>query len=61
MRTRVVTDPGSPEVGATGSPVANALARLTGVRLRDLPLTPERVWRALRARKDPETHAGEPS
>jgi CO/xanthine dehydrogenase Mo-binding subunit len=31
--------------------VANALARLTGVRLRELPLTPERVWRALRARR----------
>ena len=31
--------------------VANALARFTGVRLRDLPLTPERVWRALRARE----------
>jgi CO/xanthine dehydrogenase Mo-binding subunit len=30
--------------------VANALARLTGVRMRDLPLTPERVWRALRGR-----------
>lgn len=30
--------------------VANALARLAGVRLRDLPLTPERVWRALRTR-----------
>jgi CO/xanthine dehydrogenase Mo-binding subunit len=30
--------------------VGNALARLAGVRLRDLPLTPERVWRALRAR-----------
>jgi len=30
--------------------VANALARLTGLRLRELPLTPERVWRALRAR-----------
>jgi CO/xanthine dehydrogenase Mo-binding subunit len=30
--------------------VSNALARLTGVRLRELPLTPERVWRALRAR-----------
>jgi CO/xanthine dehydrogenase Mo-binding subunit/aerobic-type carbon monoxide dehydrogenase small subunit (CoxS/CutS family) len=30
--------------------IANALARLTGVRLRELPLTPERVWRALRAR-----------
>lgn len=28
--------------------VGNALYRLTGVRLRDLPLTPERVWRALR-------------
>jgi CO/xanthine dehydrogenase Mo-binding subunit len=31
--------------------VANALARLTGVRLHELPLTPERVWRALRARR----------
>jgi CO/xanthine dehydrogenase Mo-binding subunit len=30
--------------------VANALARLAGIRLRDLPLLPERVWRALRAR-----------
>ena len=28
--------------------IANALARLTGLRLRELPLTPERVWRALR-------------
>ncbi|HVQ75940.1 MAG TPA: xanthine dehydrogenase family protein molybdopterin-binding subunit [Candidatus Binatia bacterium] len=32
--------------------VANALARLTGVRMRELPMTPERVWRALRARRD---------
>jgi len=31
--------------------VANALARLTGLRFRELPLTPERVWRALRARR----------
>jgi CO/xanthine dehydrogenase Mo-binding subunit/aerobic-type carbon monoxide dehydrogenase small subunit (CoxS/CutS family) len=31
--------------------IANALARLAGVRLTDLPLTPERVWRALRDRK----------
>jgi len=30
--------------------IANALARLAGVRMRELPLTPERVWRALRAR-----------
>ena len=31
--------------------VGNALARLTGVRFRELPLTPERVWRALRERQ----------
>jgi CO/xanthine dehydrogenase Mo-binding subunit len=30
--------------------VANALARLTGVRITELPLTPERVWRALHGR-----------
>ncbi|HUF92804.1 MAG TPA: xanthine dehydrogenase family protein molybdopterin-binding subunit, partial [Candidatus Limnocylindria bacterium] len=30
--------------------IGNALTRLTGVRLHELPLTPERVWRALRAR-----------
>lgn len=30
--------------------VGNALHRLAGIRLRELPLTPERVWRALRAR-----------
>jgi CO/xanthine dehydrogenase Mo-binding subunit len=29
--------------------VANAIAAATGARIRDLPLTPERVWRALRA------------
>jgi CO/xanthine dehydrogenase Mo-binding subunit len=28
--------------------IANAVVRATGVRIRDLPLTPERVWRALR-------------
>ena len=31
--------------------IGNALARLTGVRMRELPLTPERVWRALRERR----------
>jgi CO/xanthine dehydrogenase Mo-binding subunit len=36
--------------------VGNALARLTGVRLRELPMTPERVWRALRARTRPTTN-----
>ncbi len=28
--------------------IGNAIARATGARLRELPLTPERVWRALR-------------
>jgi len=28
--------------------IANAVAAATGARIRDLPLTPERVWRALR-------------
>jgi len=28
--------------------VCNAIDRATGVRIRDLPLTPERVWRALK-------------
>jgi CO/xanthine dehydrogenase Mo-binding subunit len=33
--------------------IGNAIARATGVRIRELPLTPERVWRALRnARRD---------
>jgi CO/xanthine dehydrogenase Mo-binding subunit len=31
--------------------VTNAFARATGVRIRDLPLTPERVWRALKENK----------
>lgn len=31
--------------------VANAVQAATGARVRDLPLTPERVWRALRAAK----------
>jgi len=29
--------------------VANAIARATGVRIRELPMSPERVWRALTA------------
>jgi CO/xanthine dehydrogenase Mo-binding subunit len=29
---------------------ANALARATGIRVTDMPLTPERVWRALKGK-----------
>jgi len=32
--------------------VCNALERATGVRIKDLPLTPERVWRALKDAKE---------
>jgi CO/xanthine dehydrogenase Mo-binding subunit len=40
--------------------IGNAIARATGVRLHDLPLTPERVWRALRqARHTDEPEAPE--
>jgi len=28
--------------------IANALAKATGASIRELPMTPERVWRALR-------------
>jgi CO/xanthine dehydrogenase Mo-binding subunit len=31
--------------------IGNAVYRATGVRLYDLPLTPERLWRALKAKK----------
>ena len=31
--------------------IANAVDRATGVRIREAPLTPERVWRALRNKK----------
>ncbi len=31
----------------TAAAVGNAIASLTGVRVRRLPMTPERVWRAI--------------
>jgi CO/xanthine dehydrogenase Mo-binding subunit len=40
---------GEPPVIAAPAAVANAIAAATGVRLRRLPMTPERVWRALQA------------
>jgi CO/xanthine dehydrogenase Mo-binding subunit len=38
---------GEPPVIAVAPAVANAVAAATGRRLRELPMTPERVWRAL--------------
>jgi CO/xanthine dehydrogenase Mo-binding subunit len=36
---------------ATAPAVASAVTEATGVVIRDLPLTPERVWRELQGRK----------
>ena len=38
---------GEPPIGPTGAAIANALFTLTGVRMRTLPLTPDRVKEAL--------------
>ncbi|MGH7267993.1 MAG: hypothetical protein ACREMB_24515 [Candidatus Rokuibacteriota bacterium] len=35
----------------TAPAVATAIARATGVRITDLPMTPGRVWRAIAAAK----------
>ena len=39
---------GEPPVIAVAAAVANAIADAVGVRLRELPMTPERVWAAMR-------------
>ncbi len=48
---------GSKGVGESGTfcvaaAIGNAIARATGVRLKEQPMTPERVWRALKERSD---------
>jgi CO/xanthine dehydrogenase Mo-binding subunit len=42
---------GEGSVNPIGPCLANALYQATGVRIRQLPLTPERVWRALQEQK----------
>jgi CO/xanthine dehydrogenase Mo-binding subunit len=46
---------GSKGIGEGGllpvaSAVANAVARAVGVRIQELPLTPPKIWRALKAK-----------
>lgn len=45
---------GVSESGNISAPpaIANALARATGVRVKELPLSPERVWRALQEHRE---------
>ena len=45
----------------TAPAVANAVARAIGVRITDLPMTPERVWRASEARRRRAVPAEGPS
>jgi CO/xanthine dehydrogenase Mo-binding subunit len=42
---------GEGSLNSMAANIANAVARATGVRIRHAPLTPERVWRALKERK----------
>jgi len=42
---------GEGAVNPGGACLANALYRATGVRIRTLPLTPQRVWAALQQKK----------
>jgi CO/xanthine dehydrogenase Mo-binding subunit/aerobic-type carbon monoxide dehydrogenase small subunit (CoxS/CutS family) len=37
-------------INCTAPAIANAIAHATGVRLRQLPMTPERVWQALQSK-----------
>jgi CO/xanthine dehydrogenase Mo-binding subunit len=39
---------GEPVHIPTPAAVANAIRRAAGVRLREMPMTPERIWRAVR-------------
>jgi CO/xanthine dehydrogenase Mo-binding subunit len=50
---------GEGSVNPVGACLANALYQATGARIRRLPLTPERVWRALQENK--ESAAGKPA
>src|SRR5688500_14251220 len=43
---------GETGIVAPAPAIGNAVARATGVRIRELPLTPERVWRALNEKRD---------
>jgi CO/xanthine dehydrogenase Mo-binding subunit len=38
---------GEPPIVPTAAAVANAIAAATGTRVRRLPMTPERIWRAI--------------
>jgi CO/xanthine dehydrogenase Mo-binding subunit len=51
---------GEPPIVPTAGAVANAIAIATGVRVRRLPMTPERVWRAVTSGHDGADEANAP-
>ena len=51
---------GEPPIVPTAAAVANAIAARPGVRVRRLPMTPERVWRAITTGDDGATEANAP-
>jgi CO/xanthine dehydrogenase Mo-binding subunit len=51
---------GEPPIVPTAGAVANAIAIATGVRIRRLPMTPERVWRAVTIGDDGAGEANAP-
>jgi CO/xanthine dehydrogenase Mo-binding subunit len=51
---------GEPPVVPTAGAVANAIAAATGIRLRELPMTPPRVWAALQQHRATATSGGSP-
>jgi CO/xanthine dehydrogenase Mo-binding subunit len=51
---------GEPPIVPTAAAVANAIASATGIRVRRLPMTPERVWRAVTTGDDGAAEANAP-
>ncbi len=51
---------GEPPIVPTAAAVANAIAIAAGVRVRRLPMTPERVWRAVTTGDDGATEVNAP-
>ena len=51
---------GEPPIVPTAAAVGNAIASATGVRVRRLPMTPERVWRAITGGEDGALEANAP-
>jgi CO/xanthine dehydrogenase Mo-binding subunit len=48
---------GEPGIIGVAPAVANAVASATGARIREIPLTPERVFKALESDKDRHTRS----